>query len=137
MPQAKPIISDDTVAALIGAMRCPNVTFTGSVDCSSRPPIARMATNGQPSKNGAATKNGTHDDERRDDDTPGHPSGPPARRRRSPPTLLETRKIAETAPAPARLIPRLVSITGTNVEKLSAVSVRSTTIRYSSVSGLA
>jgi len=32
VPQAKPIISDETVAALTGARDWPNVTFTGSVD---------------------------------------------------------------------------------------------------------
>jgi hypothetical protein len=32
VPQANPIISDETVAALIGAIDCPNVTFTGNVD---------------------------------------------------------------------------------------------------------
>ena len=40
MPQAKPIISDDTVAALMGAIIWPKVTLTGSVDCSRKPPIA-------------------------------------------------------------------------------------------------
>ena len=48
MPQANPIINDDTVAALIGAIVWPNVTFTGSVDCSRNPPIASMAMNDQP-----------------------------------------------------------------------------------------
>ncbi len=39
VPHAKPIINDDTVAALIGAMTCANVTLTGSVDWSRNPPI--------------------------------------------------------------------------------------------------
>jgi hypothetical protein len=39
------------------------------------------------------------------------------------------RKMVENVPAPARLMPRPVSSTGTNVERLSAVRVRSTTIR--------
>ena len=37
IPHAKPIISDDTVAALMGAIIWPNVTLTGSVDCSRQP----------------------------------------------------------------------------------------------------
>ena len=39
VPQANPIISEDTVAALTGASDCPNVTLTGSVDCRNSPPM--------------------------------------------------------------------------------------------------
>ena len=42
---------------------------------------------------------------------------------------LRHRKIDAAVPASASVMPRRVSITGTNVEKLSAVSVRSTTMR--------
>ena len=45
VPQAKPIISDETVAALTGASDWPNTTFTGSVDCRNMPPIASRTTN--------------------------------------------------------------------------------------------
>ncbi|NJK60333.1 MAG: hypothetical protein HC918_08960 [Oscillatoriales cyanobacterium SM2_1_8] len=53
MPQAKPIISDDTVAALTGASICPYVTLTGSVDCSSSPPIDIAAVSTLAHKAGA------------------------------------------------------------------------------------
>ena len=43
MPQANPIISDDTVAAPPWRKLCAKVTLTGSVDCSRKPPIASIA----------------------------------------------------------------------------------------------
>ena len=59
VPQANPIISDDTVAALTGAIACPNTTLTGSVDCRNRPPMATRMTKGIPLMNGATNRNGT------------------------------------------------------------------------------
>ena len=59
MPHANPIISDDTVAAEIGAIVCAKVTLTGSVDCSRKPPAAIIATIDQPSRSGAMAKKGT------------------------------------------------------------------------------
>ena len=53
IPQANPIINDETVAALIGAIICAKVTFTGSVDCSRNPPIASTTMNDQPDSSGA------------------------------------------------------------------------------------
>ena len=41
IPQPKPIMIDDTVAALIGAIVWPNVTLTGNVDCSRHHPPTR------------------------------------------------------------------------------------------------
>src|SRR5688572_19094705 len=58
-PHANPIISDETVAAEIGAIVCAKVTLTGSVDCSRNPPAAIIATIGQASKRGATATEGT------------------------------------------------------------------------------
>ena len=59
VPHAKPIISDDTVAALTGAIRCANVTLTGSVDCRKKPPTVSITTRGQPLRRVAETRSGT------------------------------------------------------------------------------
>ena len=59
MPQAKPIISDDTVAAPPFTNVCANVTLIGSVDCSSRPPMASMAVKPSGDRRGATAMNGT------------------------------------------------------------------------------
>ena len=54
MPHAKPIISDETVAALTGASAWPKTTLTGSVDCRKKPPTASTTMNDQPDRSGAA-----------------------------------------------------------------------------------
>ena len=70
VPHAKPIISDDTVAALIGAIICPKVTFTGSVDCSRNPPIASTATSDQPDEKRRDGQERHRGDQRQDDHAP-------------------------------------------------------------------
>ena len=97
MPQANPIISDDTVAALTGASACPNTTLTGSVDCRKKPPIASTTMNNQPDSRGAASRKGAH---RTSDQTitrrgPNRSAaGPP----KKPPTPLAKRYAARMAP---------------------------------------
>jgi hypothetical protein len=58
MPHAKPIINDDTVAALTRASCWPKMTLTGSVDCRKKPPIASTTTKSQPDRSEAARKKG-------------------------------------------------------------------------------
>ena len=58
-PQAKPIISDETVAALTGAICWPNVTLTGSVDCSRKPPTETSRVSVQPVSSWPTSRNGT------------------------------------------------------------------------------
>src|SRR5688500_303044 len=98
MPQAKPIIRDDTVAALTGASSWPNVTLTGSVDCRKKPPIANAITNAQPDSSGVATRKGVdsasdHTITRRGPNRSA--AGPP----KKPPTPLANRYAATKAPA--------------------------------------
>src|SRR5262245_29159304 len=120
MPQAKPIISDDTVAALTGASACPNVTLTGSVDCRKKPPTHSAAVNIQPDRSGAATRNGVANTSDAAITLRGptrSAAGPP----RNPPTPVANRYAAAIAPASLTLNPRRVSIVGTNVANASDV----------------
>ena len=129
VPHPKPIMIDDTVAALTGASAWPNVTLTGSVDCRKNPPMARTTTNCQPVRNVAANRNGVASDERERDDL-------------LRAEAVRRRPAEESADAAGEEVerdrgaglrdaekPRRVSITGTNVENAIAVSVRRTTIR--------
>ena len=128
LPQAKPIISDDTVAALTGASACPNVTLTGSVDCRKNPPTATSATKTHPWLNDARNRNGTAQisDRAMIRRAPYRSAaGPP----RNPPIPLANRVIATALPADARDMPRLVSRTGMNVANAIEVIVRSTTMK--------
>src|SRR5262245_47824812 len=127
VPQPNPIMSDDTVAALIGARLCPKVTLTGSVDCSSNPPSDTMITNAVPSKDGATARNGTADTSdpmimRRAPHVSA--SDPPTK----PPRLVAKRYTATATPADPTDAPRRVSMTVMNVAKLNDASVRRTTI---------
>src|SRR4051812_15681027 len=127
MPQAKPIINDETVAALTGASAWPNVTLTGSVDCRKKPPMHSVTVNAQPDRSGAETRNGVAITSEAAITLRGpsrSAAGPP----KNPPTPVANRYAAAVAPASLTLSPRRVSIVGTNVANASDVNVRSTTM---------
>ena len=84
MPQAKPIISDDTVAALIGAIVWPKVTFTGSVDCSRNPPADNHGDE-RPAVEGAAPREERNRRNQRQDDDPPAPNRSASRPPKNPP----------------------------------------------------
>ena len=128
LPQAKPIISDDTVAALTGASACPNVTLTGSVDCRKNPPIATSTTNDQPSPSVAANRNGTAQHQRQRDDPP-RPESIGGRAAEKSADAARKQICRHGAPDDASDMPRLVSMTGMNVAKAIDVIVRSTTMK--------
>ena len=70
VPHAKPIIKDDTVAALTGASGWPNVTLTGSVDCRKNPPTASIDDE-RPARQQRRDNEERHDEhERQRDDAP-------------------------------------------------------------------
>src|SRR4051812_24061503 len=136
MPQAKPIISDDTVAALTGASAWPNTPWTGRGDCGKTPPIASTTTKTQPDVAVATTRKGvarTSDQAMTRRGPYRSAAGPP----KNPPAPLAKRYAAAIAPACDSDRPRRVSITGTNVANESDASVRSTTITYSRDNGFA
>src|SRR5262245_15128745 len=94
-PHANPIINDETVAALTGAICCPNVTLTGSVDCRRKPPTETSMVSSQPDANCPANKNGTEATSDQMITCRGpylSATGPP----RKPPTVL-TNRYSETA----------------------------------------
>ena len=136
VPQAKPIINDDTVAALTGARDWPKVTLTGNVDCKKSPPMASTTTNCQPLRNGAMNKNGVEStsDHAMTARAPYRSAmGPP----KKPPTPLPKRYAATEAPAAPTDRPRRVNMTGTKVANVNDASVLSTTHAYSRPSGFA
>ena len=129
MPHAKPIISDDTVAALTGASDWPNITLTGSVDCRNKPPMASMTTNVHPDSSGDATRNGVDSDKRQRDDPPRTES---VRSRTAEEAADAAREEIERdhCARPDRATGRVASSSpGTNVANDNEASVRRTTIR--------
>ena len=116
MPHANPIINDETVAAPPLTKLCANVTLIGSVDCSSRPPIASIAVKPSGGRCGASAMNGTaaisvHRITRRAPTRSA--SGPP----RNPPMPLANR-YSDTAVLASPIVqPCCVSSVGVNVMK--------------------
>jgi len=104
------------------------VTFTGNVDCSRNPPTASETMKSQPDSSGATARNGTAEMRDRIMTRRGpnrSAAGPP----KKPPSPTANKYTDTAMAACASVMPRRVSITGTNVEKLLAVNVRRTTMK--------
>jgi hypothetical protein len=128
IPQAKPIISDDTVAAPAAVSDWAKVTLTGSVLCSSNPPMASIAVKPQGDSTGAAARNGTEATSVATMTRRGpkrSASGPP----KNPPIPLVSRYRKTAELAWSMLSPRRVRSVGAKVMNPYDVAVRSTTVK--------